>query len=72
MKSSLCRFLERSSLHRSRAEAEFTDLILNHEAGRFEVHRIIVCPQSKVLYKACTSGFKVEVLFYILNITNVN
>lgn len=72
IKSSLCRFLERSSLYRSRDEGEFTNLILSYGAGRFEVHRIIVCPQLKVFYKACTSGFEVEVLFYILNVININ
>ncbi|KAL6153465.1 hypothetical protein ACJBU6_08614 [Exserohilum turcicum] len=34
--------------------------ISNHNAGSFHVHRIIVCPQSKVLHKACTAGFKEE------------
>jgi len=55
-RSSIQRLL--SAISASRAEAEFTDLTLSHEAGCFKVHRIIVCSQSKVLYKACTRGFK--------------
>ncbi len=52
-------------MHRSRDEGEFTDLSLSHEAGCFKVHRIIVCPQSKVFYKACSGGFEVEMVFHI-------
>lgn len=43
-----------------RDHGEFVDLVLSHNAGSFHVHRIIVCPQSKVLHKACTAGFKVS------------
>ncbi|EUC39645.1 hypothetical protein COCMIDRAFT_110964 [Bipolaris oryzae ATCC 44560] len=41
-----------------RDDGEFADLVLTHNAGSFHAHRIIVCPQSKVFYKACTGGFK--------------
>ncbi|PVH94118.1 hypothetical protein DM02DRAFT_694091 [Periconia macrospinosa] len=43
-----------------RDEDKFTDLVLAHDAGNFSVHRIIVCPQSKVFHKACTGGFQEE------------
>ena len=72
MKSSLDGgFLESSSLHRSRDEGEFTDLVLSHGAGRFKVHQIIVCTQSRVFYKACTGGFEVEIVSHVQNITEV-
>ena len=72
MKSSLeGGFLESSSLHRSQDEGEFTDLILSHGAGRFKVHQIIVCTQSRVFYKACTGGFKVGIVFHVQNITEI-
>lgn len=44
---------------RFREDGEFSDLVLRHAAASFKVHRIIVCPQSKVLHKACSGGFKV-------------
>lgn len=72
MKSSLHSGLSESlPLHRARDEDSFTDLTLNHEAGSFKVHRVIVCPQSKVFYKACTGGFEVEVVLYIQNIAEI-
>ena len=62
---------ESSSLRRSRDEGNFTDLILNHEAGRFNVHKIIVCPQSKVLHKACSGGFEVTVIVYVQKLAEI-
>ena len=64
-------FLESSSLHRSRDEGEFTDLILSHGAGRFKVHQIIVCTQSRVFYKACKGEFEVEIAVLVQNITEI-
>lgn len=55
-------FWENLTLRRSRDDEEFSDLVLKHAAGSFEVHRIIICPQSKVLHTACSGGFKVESL----------
>jgi hypothetical protein len=49
--------------NRSRERGEFTDLVLAHGSGSFNVHRIIVCSQSSFFRKACTSGFKVLVVF---------
>ncbi|KAF2802865.1 uncharacterized protein BDZ99DRAFT_548055, partial [Mytilinidion resinicola] len=46
------------TVHRLRDRGEFTDLVFNHDVESFNVHRIVVCPQSKVFYKACTGGFK--------------
>ena len=63
--------LESSSSRRSRDEGKFTDLILSHGAGRFEVHQIIVCTQSRVFHKACTGGFEVEIGFLVQNITEI-
>lgn len=63
--------MESSSLRRSQDKGEFTDLILSHEAGRFKVHQIIVCTQSRVFHKACTGGFEVEIGFLIQNITEI-
>ncbi|KAL5394092.1 hypothetical protein PMIN02_005289 [Paraphaeosphaeria minitans] len=54
--SSLQRLL--SSISELRKEGKFTDLSFTHERGTFRVHRIIVCPQSKVFRKACDGGFK--------------
>lgn len=72
MKSSLDGgFLESSSLHRSRDGGEFTDLVLSHGAGRFKVHQIIVCTQSRVFYKACTGGFEVEIVSHVQDITEI-
>ncbi|EUC39844.1 hypothetical protein COCMIDRAFT_41722 [Bipolaris oryzae ATCC 44560] len=48
------------AISKIRDHGEFVDLVLSHNAGSFHVHRIIVCPQSKVFYKACTGGFKEE------------
>lgn len=45
--------------HRLRDRGEFVDLVLKHDVESFNVHRVIVCPQSKVFYKACTGGFEV-------------
>jgi hypothetical protein len=42
-----------------RDQGEFTDLVFNHDVGSFNVHRVVVCPQSKVFHKACTGGFEV-------------
>ena len=63
--------MESSSSRRSRDEGEFTDLILSHGAGRFKVHQIMVCTQSRVFHKACTGGFEVEIGFPIQNITEI-
>lgn len=72
MKSSLHSGLSESlPRHRSRDEGSFTDLFLNHEAGSFKVHRVIVCSQSRVFYKACTGGFEVEIVLYIQNIAEI-
>ncbi|KAF3031312.1 hypothetical protein E8E12_001487 [Didymella heteroderae] len=47
-----------SDIARLRKNDKFTDLTITHDLGAFSVHRIIVCAQSKVLYKACDGGFK--------------
>ncbi|PSN58851.1 hypothetical protein BS50DRAFT_538210 [Corynespora cassiicola Philippines] len=47
-----------SGISRLRDQEQFTDLVLAHDDGDFNVHRVIVCPQSKVLHKACTGGFE--------------
>ncbi|PVH98932.1 hypothetical protein DM02DRAFT_530236, partial [Periconia macrospinosa] len=44
-----------------RNQEKLTDLVLAHDAGKFSVHKIVVCPQSKVFYKACTGGFEVSI-----------
>ena len=54
-------------MRRFRSKGELTDLILSHEDGRFNVHQIIICPQSKVIHKACSGGFKVNTIFRIKN-----
>jgi hypothetical protein len=45
---------------RLRDRGEFADLVLSHDVESFHVHRIIVCSQSEVFYKACTRGFEVS------------
>ncbi|KAI9769799.1 MAG: hypothetical protein M1840_003793 [Geoglossum simile] len=61
-----------AAISESRDNGEFTDLTLSHGTRLFKVHRIIVCPQSKVFYKACTGGFEVGSLSYILTVANIN
>jgi hypothetical protein len=48
------------SISALRDRGEFSDLVLRHDVESFQVHRIIVCAQSKVFYKACTGGFEEE------------
>ncbi|CAG5181638.1 uncharacterized protein ALTATR162_LOCUS9784 [Alternaria atra] len=43
-----------------RDRGEFTDLVFYHDIESFDVHRVVVCAQSKVLHKACTRGFEEE------------
>ncbi|KAF3031711.1 hypothetical protein E8E12_002363 [Didymella heteroderae] len=47
-----------SDIAELRENDKFTDLTITHDSRAFSVHRIIVCAQSKVLYKACDGGFK--------------
>jgi hypothetical protein len=54
----------------SRDRGEFTDVVLNHDVEGFNVHRIIICPQSKVFYKACTGEFKVALHIHVPFVAN--
>jgi len=48
----------RSQISTCQRDGAFVDLTLEHEEARFEVHRVIVCSQSKVIHKACTLEFE--------------
>ena len=44
---------------RFRINGDYTDFTLRHVGGDFQVHKIIVCSQSKVFDAACKGGFEV-------------
>lgn len=53
----MCLVLQIISCQKS---GEFTDLALVCEGERINVHKVVVCSQSDVLYAACTGNFKVS------------
>jgi hypothetical protein len=51
-----------ANYERSRSRGEFTDLSFTNGSGNINAHRIIVCSQSDVFYKACLGGFRVSAI----------
>ncbi|KAF5718240.1 hypothetical protein FMUND_5336 [Fusarium mundagurra] len=58
-------------IYRARENHEFTDFTFICGATRFQVHKVIVCSQSKVFHAACTGPFKVSLLLMLMTVVNI-